>query len=88
MHIVVDQDGPVLGWIRIMVNILGDELAQAGSFREPLATEGYGMPSDQDGAEGAVDGGGTGGDDIGLRSQAGGVFEVEGAFECLFLAIE
>ena len=44
------------------------------------------MPADGDGAQGAVDFGGARGHDVGLRPEAGGLAEIETAFDGLFFA--
>lgn len=76
VHVIADKHGPMLGWIRITVNLLGDHFTQSSLLGEPFASQSTdGMPANLDPAQIAVDVGFARWDDVWLLSQADGVLQ-------------
>lgn len=66
MHITAHQHGPVLGWVRALMDLLGDHLTQPGLLGEPLASRPRDrMPAQLHGAGLAADVDLAGGHDVG-----------------------
>lgn len=73
--------------VRVLVDLIGDHLAQASLLGEPLAGEAAdGVPADLDGAGGAVAPGLGDGDGVGDVAEAGGALEGELTFCIVCLA--
>ena len=89
---VADDNGPVLGRIRILVDLLGDQLPQAGVLGEPLPGAADGMPSDLDGPGPLLEFRFGDGDDIGGLTQADGLLDSQlalvDALETIFLFLQ
>jgi hypothetical protein len=78
MNKIVDQNSPVLGGIRIVVDILGNEFTQSCLFGEPFTAQTCdGMPANLNGPQLAADGRFSWWDNIGLHSQANGMLEYD-----------
>lgn len=81
MSVVPYQDGPVLRWIGVMFDLLGDHLAQSRVLGEPFSCyTSDGMPSDLDGSWPILEFGLGDGDDIGSLSQTDSMLECQFPF--------
>lgn len=76
VRVVADEDCPVLGRVWVVVDALGDHLAQTRVLGEPLAGEpADGVPADLDIARLAIADGLCDGHDVGRLAEAGGALE-------------
>ena len=86
MRIFVNEDGPVLRWVRVLVDLLGNKLAKPGFLGEPLPCKSRnGMPADfyLSGLTGDLRLAGR--DGIGLVAQSHRLFQLEFALEQFIL---
>jgi hypothetical protein len=87
--ILTHEYSPMLGWIRILIDPLGDHLAEPRVFGEPLASDAADrMPTDLDGAGLTVESGGCQRDDIGRLAEADRMLEGQLTLVEVFLAAE
>jgi hypothetical protein len=87
MDKIVHQNSPVLGGIRIVIYILGNEFTQSSLFGEPFTAQACdGMPANLNGPQLTADGRFSWWDNIGLLSQANGVLEHELTLQGLLFA--
>lgn len=88
MAVIAHKHSPVLGWIRVLVNLLLNHPAKTRLLGKPLASKPRDrMPANLDGAVFSLDVDLARGDDVGFVAQSERMLEVEFSLKEFLLAL-